>query len=76
MLCGRLLRDEASRARHFGPRCFKRLQRLLKRRPYIAAIPPIRRTIPGQLALSLDPHEPPPKADGRPIHDVPTGNLL
>ncbi|MFE6903817.1 DUF6011 domain-containing protein [Streptomyces sp. NPDC057717] len=72
-LCRRLLRDEESKRLGFGPRCFKRLQRLVAPRPNPERIPPIPRTIPGQLALIDDKAA---RWDGRTIHEVQTGDLL
>lgn len=54
LLCGRPLRDEESRRRQFGPRCFKRLQRLVAPRPRNSRTPRTSRVTADQLALDLN----------------------
>ena len=54
LLCGRLLTDEESKRRRLGPRCAKRVQRLLQPRPRNSRIPRTPRVTADQLALDLD----------------------
>ncbi|WP_353963261.1 DUF6011 domain-containing protein [Streptomyces sp. NBC_01549] len=57
-VCGRLLRDPASRVRGLGPVCARRLQGRTAPRPSIASPTNRSEPIPGQTELPLVEHQP------------------